>query len=65
MALLGATVWRRALGVDRATVIEEIDSRDSCFNTNSPETPTLSAHRCLLPENGLSRQRPGLGGFKG
>lgn len=25
MALLGVSVWRRALGVDRATVIEEID----------------------------------------
>lgn len=26
--MLGANVWRRALGVDRATVIEEIDSDD-------------------------------------
>ena len=25
MALLGANVWRRMLGVDRATVIEEVD----------------------------------------
>jgi transposase len=59
MALLGVTVWRKALGVDRATVIEEIDfdeaSNSVVVHVRPRRSTTRRCGRCAVRAGGYDQ----------